>query len=79
MRELDEVRGIVVALELLEDELANAVIAARAAGADGVTLADALGVARSTLYRRYLDETEGRSRAGRRPVTCDAEAQRRRP
>lgn len=48
------IRGLACALEVLERELHEAVVAARAAGVDSVSLATAVGVSRSTLYRRWL-------------------------
>jgi hypothetical protein len=49
------VRALSGALVVLDGQLAQAVVAASRAGVDGMRLASALGVSRSTLYRRYLD------------------------
>lgn len=48
-----EVRALVRSVARLEYELADAVQAARAAGVDSIRLSGALGVDRSTLYRRF--------------------------
>jgi transcriptional regulator of acetoin/glycerol metabolism len=53
-RLLDEVRGLVATRALLDDALAGVVRACNEAGVDATRVAGALGVHRSTLYRRYL-------------------------
>lgn len=47
------VRGLAAAVEVLERALDQAVEDARSAGVDSVSLSVALGVSRSTLYRRW--------------------------
>lgn len=47
---------------LFDVEIAAAVRAARAEGADVFLLAELVGVDRSTLYRRYLTERTGSDR-----------------
>ena len=45
--------AVVEGIRSAEDRLPQLVAAAREAGVDGWTLANALGIDRSTLYRRY--------------------------
>jgi hypothetical protein len=56
-RLLDEVRGLVATRALLDDALTASLRNCRDAGVDAWCLASALGVHRSTLYRRYLSDT----------------------
>jgi hypothetical protein len=63
---LDRVRACALAMQLLERELREAVQQARREGVDSMQLATAAGVARATLYRRFL-ASEGGS-AGDGPV-----------
>lgn len=51
---LDEVRGLASALALLDRALPMAVKRAHDAGVEATRLADAIGVHRATLYRRFL-------------------------
>jgi transcriptional regulator of acetoin/glycerol metabolism len=52
-RLLEEVRGLVVARTLIDDALTALVRTALSADVDRSALALALGIDRSTLYRRY--------------------------
>lgn len=45
--------AVVESIRVAEERLEELVAAAREAGVDGWTLASALGIDRSTLYRRY--------------------------
>jgi hypothetical protein len=58
---LDEVRGLVAARSLLDNTLAARIAECIGAGVDRSTLANVLGVDRSTLYRRYVWSTDARS------------------
>ena len=58
-RLLDEVRGLVAARALMDHALAQSLRTCRDAGVDAWSLASALGVHRSTLYRRYLHDEDG--------------------
>lgn len=53
-RLLEEVRGLVAARTLLDNALADLIRTAVRANVDRSALAFALGIDRSTLYRRYV-------------------------
>jgi hypothetical protein len=61
---LNEVRGLAAVLAMLDRALPLAVHRAHQAGVDSVTLAQALGVHRSTLYRRYMPPEANPKRSG---------------
>ena len=53
---LGRVRGLAHAEALIEREIAAAVAEAAAAGVNRREIAEAVGIDRATLYRRYLSE-----------------------
>jgi transcriptional regulator of acetoin/glycerol metabolism len=53
---LGELRGLVNARDLLDRAIKEAISACHDAGVDATAVADALGVHRSTLYRRFITE-----------------------
>ena len=63
MNPLDEIRALHLARQLADDALAEAVRAWIANGNERSLLADALGIDRTTLYRRYV-WTSGRPTRG---------------
>lgn len=61
---LNEVRGLAAVLAMLDRALPLTVYRAHEAGIDSVTLAHALGIHRSTLYRRYMPPEANPKRSG---------------
>jgi IS30 family transposase len=60
---LGRIRGLADARDVLEEELRRSVRAARDEGTSAWSIAWALGVDRSTVYRRYLSPTPGEAKA----------------
>ena len=53
--EVERLRGLVAAVELLEREIVRVAAACLAAGVGRTEVARSLGIHRATVYRRYLD------------------------